>query len=88
MFRAYSSLLIIGAVAVVLFAWVLVPMSISQKSPGQRLADEVYACERRLKFPEPDAVDYPQVSRARGHELSACMDQRRRSLWYQIFHGH
>jgi hypothetical protein len=87
MFRAYSSILIIGGVAVVLFAWVLVPISISYKSPGQRLADEVYACERRLKFPEPDEIDYTQVKRERGHELGACLDKMRTSLWYQIFQG-
>jgi hypothetical protein len=87
MFRAYSSILIIGGVAVVLFAWVLVPISISPKSPGQRLADEVYACERRLKFPEPDEIDYTQVKRERGHELGACLDKMRTSLWYQIFQG-
>jgi hypothetical protein len=85
---AYIVLLVaLSLTALVLFILITLPDMFEHKSPGQRLADEVYACERRLKFPEPDEIDYTQVKRERGHELGACLDKMRTSLWYQIFQG-
>jgi hypothetical protein len=85
---AYIVLLVaLSLTALALFILITLPDMFEHKSPGQRLADEVYACERQLKFPEPDEVDYWKTRNDRGRELGVCLDNMRSSRWYQLF-GH